>query len=138
MAELTIEEGIRDMISDGEKSLEIYWIEDINKGDEHWWIDVCEDSLGRVCEMNWIWDIISKAETEIDNDPESDYGCLESDIIVDDLFSEAVVKSAVEKWLKDRELKIDIEIISPEGTVAEKRVLDAVERAREEFPELVL
>lgn len=83
--------------------------------------------------MNWIWDVISKAETEEDDDIESDYGCLESDIIIDAMFSEAVVKSAIEGWLKDRELKIDVEIISPDGTVAEQRILSAIESARDEL-----
>lgn len=133
MTEITIEEGVRSMIDSGEESLRIYWLEDISEGEDRFWLDVCEDRLGEICEMNWVWDLISKSETEADDDPESEYGCLESDIIVDELFSEDVVKRAVEGWLKDREFDINVEVISSEGTVAEQRILNAIESARDEL-----
>ena len=130
---MSIEEGIRKMIDDDEQSLIVYWLEDVHDGEESYWLDVCEDTLIKICEMNWIWDLISKVEIKNDDDPKSDYGSLESDIIVDVLFSESVVKEAIERWLEKRDLDIGVEIISPDGTVAEKRILGAIESGKDIF-----
>lgn len=128
---LTIEEGIRRMIDEGEDSLKVYWLEDVQDGDESYWLDICEDRLDEICEFNWAWDIVSKKEIENDDDPESEYGSLESDIIVDEPFSEEFVKRSIEEWLGERDLDIDVDIISPEGTVAEQRILNAIESGRD-------
>ena len=130
---VTIEEGIRVMQEEGIQELRIYWLEDIADGDEFWWIDVCEDTLDEICEFNWAWDMLSKAEIENGDDYDPNCGTLESDIIVDSKFSESVVKKAIEGWLEKRDLKIGVEIISPDGTVAEKRILDAIESGKDIF-----
>lgn len=131
---ISIEGGIRSMIDDGKKSLDIYWLEEVKDGEKLYWLDICEDHLGDICEMHWIWDLISKEEVDNDEDPESEYGSLESDIIVDDPFSEAVVKVAIEGWLKDRDLgDIGVNIISPDGTVASNNILRIIDESKYDF-----
>lgn len=121
---MNIENGIRSMINNGEKSLKIYWLEDIQTGDDEWWIDVCEDHLAEICEINWIWNVIS--DSEIDK---HEYGWLESDIIVDKPFSKDIIKQAIKEWLNARELNIEIEIVSSEGSIAKQHLLDIIKDA---------
>ena len=124
---MKIEEGIHQMILEGKSKLSIYWIENISDGDVRWWIDVCEDYLGSICELNWVWDVISKAWIESNDDyQESDYGTLGDWIIIDEPFSDVIVENAIREWLKSRELNIDVEIIGLDGTMAIQRILNSI------------
>lgn len=126
MDEMSIADGIKQLIDDGVKSLEIYWIEDIKNGDEVWWIDIHEDALCEVCDINWIWDVLSQQQVDCDDDLDDYYGSLETDIIVDESFSEDVVKDAVGGWLQERGLDIDVKVVSPNGRIAMERILEGL------------
>ena len=127
MDETSIADGVRQLINDGVKLLEIYWVEDIAVGEDCWWVDVYEDNLCDVCELNWIWDILSLAQVNTDDNLDDYYGALDSDIIVDKLFSEDVVKDAVIGWLNERNLDIDVNVVSPEGRDAMVRILESLD-----------
>jgi len=132
--ETSIVEGVRQLISDDVKSLEIYWIEDIADGEDCWWADVYEDNLCDVCEINWVWDVLSQAQVDTNDSLDDYYGSIESDIIVDTPFSEDVVKDAVVNWLKDRNLDIRVDVVSPDGRVAMMRIIDSLSELDDATP----
>ena len=124
---ITIEEGLRKMQEGGITEINIYWIEENEDGALDWWVDVCEDLLNKVCETNWVWDVISEEAVKNDEDPDSSYGEIESDIIVGEPFSKEVVRKAVEGWLRDREIDMVVNVVYAEGSVQMQRIIDRIE-----------
>lgn len=126
---MNIIEALTQLHNEDVKELNIYWLEDIKLGESCWWIDVCEDTIDALCEMRWAWDILSKAEVDRERGESLvDYSDDEDEcvIIVDEIFSEDVVKNAVEEWLRDRGFDFKINVIDPEGTDGMNQILTAI------------
>ena len=133
---MDINEGLKHLWNSGIHQLNIYWLEDITPDDAvTWWVDVCEDTLDAMCETRWAWDILSKAEVDKDDTDDIMYRREDDEcvIIVDELFSEDVIKNAVEGWLRERGHNFKVNVIDPEGTVEMTRMLEIVEEARAEL-----
>lgn len=125
-----IEKGLAELRNADTTELNICWLEDIEDDDTNFWVDVCEDTLDALCATNWAWTVISKAAVDKERrESLVDYSDDENEcvIVVDVPFSENVVKTAIEEWLRDRGFEFTVNVIDPEGTVAMNRVLDAVE-----------
>lgn len=131
---MSIEGAVRKLQMDGIDNLHIYWLEDIKDGETGYWVDVCEDRLMQLSNFSWVWDIIDKSEADKEGICEN---MTDEDIVVDLPYSEAVIKQAVEEWLEDRNLKIDVEVISSEGTLGEIRLLESLSRLKQESTEIL-
>ena len=134
MDETSIPDGIQQLIDDGVKSLEIYWLEDVPPEEEVWWLDVHEDLIYEVCNTSWVWDILSQQQVDCDDSLDEYYGSLPTDIIVDLPFSENVVRDAVVGWLKERDLNIEVKVVSPDGRVAMERILAGIDEMENAIP----
>lgn len=132
--ETSIADGVKQLINNGVKSLEIYWLEDIADSDDCWWVDVHEDNLCDVCEIGWVWDVLSQAQVDTNDSLDDYFGSLDTDIIVDEPFSEDVVKDAVVGWLKSRYLDIAVKVVDPEGKDAMNRLVDMLSDMDDAIP----
>ncbi len=102
-----MKETLDELWRGGQRTLDIYFAEDISPGDENWFVDVMQDEINEYCNTNWTWTVISRKEFEQENEEEiSDW-----DIIVDKPFSDVVVKEAIENWLKERGHKFNVNLI---------------------------
>ena len=103
-----MKEVLDDLWKEGKETLDIYFAEDIDPGDENWYVDVMQDDINERCNTNWTWTIITKSELEQENgEGEISYW----DIIIDKPFSEIVVKETIENWLKERGYKFNVNLI---------------------------
>ena len=103
-----MKEVLDDLWKEGKETLDIYFAEDINTGDENWFVDVMQDEINESCNTNWTWTVITRKEFEQENEEEeiSDW-----EIIVDKPFSDIVVKEAIQNWLKERCYKFKVNLI---------------------------
>ena len=111
--------GLEQLQDDGKKTLDIYWLEENEDGDPHWWVDVINDDLCVLCAMNWAWTIMSKKEyeNELRETDDEDIGWF---IVVEGGgFSDDLVHDVVRKWLWDQGFKFDVRVIDPAGTRGE-------------------
>lgn len=96
----------------GMTTLDIYWLEDIEKGEDFWSVDVLQDELNEKCDLNWTWTVISEKQVEED---ETDRDRLPFwNIVTEKKYSEETVKKTVKDWLDGRGFEFDVRIISPE------------------------
>lgn len=105
-----MKEILDDLCREGQKTLDIYFAEDISLGDENWFVDVMQDEINERCNMNWTWTVISRKEFEQENE-ENEEEIADWEIIVDKPFSDIVVKEAIENWLKERGHKFSVSLI---------------------------
>ena len=94
-----IKDTLDELLKEGWETLDIYFAEDISPGDESWYVDVMQDEINERSNTNWTWTVISKKEFEQENEEED---IPDWEIIVDEPFSDIVVKEAIENWLKER------------------------------------
>lgn len=122
-----IREALDMLWKEGYETLDIYYPEDISTGEESWSVDVYQDEVNERCHLNWTWTVISRKELEKEGEKEDDSP--EWEIVVDEPFSDEVVRNAIEKWLKDRRYEFGVRMISLEqargsGMVKELRARD--------------
>lgn len=98
------EECLRLAHKNGIRTLNIYWLEDIQDGDDDWFVDVCENQIHNLCKIRWVWCVISKIMFDLDDSAEID----DSIIVVNKLFSKEEVKQAIEDWLRAKNLNFKI------------------------------
>ena len=119
----------------GEKTLEIYYAEDMSKIDDPrlFSVDVMNNYLNSSCAMAWSWTVISSAENEIYQKEFDDVGLADYEIVIDEDFSDEVVCNAIKSWLIINgleDLKFDVKIIEFEdvkefsGYIAELNEMD--------------
>ena len=123
------ERGLGKLRDDDKKTLDIYWLEEIEEGDPYWWVDVINDDLCDLCKMNWIWTIMSRAEyeNELREEDEEDVDWF---IIIDEGgFSDGLMHDAVRQWLRDRGFEFDVRVIDSAGTQGEARMMTSITQA---------
>lgn len=72
----------------------------INPGEEDWWVDVYQDELNERCRLNWTWTVMSKKRLEAEGEKEDELP--EWTIVVEEPFSDEVVRRVINKWLQGR------------------------------------
>lgn len=101
----------------GKTTLDIYWLEDIEEGEENWSADVLQDELNKRCDTNWTWTVLDESKAEA--------GEKEKDrlpywnIVTEEEYSEQAVEKAVREWLERKGFEFDVRVIPPdeaEGT----------------------
>ncbi|MFW6009365.1 MAG: hypothetical protein ACOCP8_08900 [archaeon] len=112
MTEKTTKKIIKTLkeISKKKDILKVYYFEKIQEGEKYWFADIMNNTINKSCNLNWTWTIISKAEIERD-----EY-CNEEEmkgwqIVVDEKFSEKVLKESLNKWLKDKNIDLKVKIM---------------------------
>lgn len=109
---MKMKEVLDELWREGQKTLDIYFAEDISPGDENWFVDVMQDEINELCNYNWTWTVISRKEFEQENEEnEENEEEIDWEIIVDKPFSDIVVKEAIENWLKERGYKFNVNLI---------------------------
>jgi len=84
----------------------------MSQGEESWSVDVYQDDVNERCGLNWTWTVISKKELEAEGEKEEELP--EWEEVVDEPFSDEVVRSAIEKWLRGRGYEFGVRMISLE------------------------
>ena len=84
----------------------------MSQGEESWSVDVYQDEVNERCRLNWTWTVISKKELEAEGEKEEELP--EWEEVVDEPFSDEVVRSAIEKWLRGRGYEFGVRMISLE------------------------
>ena len=98
-----------DLWNEGQETLDIYYPEEMNPGEEDWSVDVYQDEINERCHSNWTWTVINRKELEQEGEKEDEMP--EWEILVDGPFSEEVVIKAVENWLNERGYKFGVKMI---------------------------
>ncbi|KXA98236.1 hypothetical protein AKJ37_00775 [candidate division MSBL1 archaeon SCGC-AAA259I09] len=101
-----------DNLEDEGEPLEIYWVEDIEKGRKKWAVDILNDKLNERCNTNWVWTVISQAQLDEEGNEITDVAPWH--ISTEDEYSEGAVVDAVSNWLSRRGLDLDVDVISVE------------------------
>jgi len=104
--------ALAELWEEGHEILDIYYPEDMSQGEESWSVDVYQDELNERCRLNWTWTVISKKELEAEGEKEEEQP--EWEEVVDEPFSDEVVRSAIEKWLRGRGYEFGVRMISLE------------------------
>ena len=92
---------LQKMEQEGDKTLHIYYAEDMSNPTEMWSVDVMCDRINNACKMSWAWTVISAAEEEAyrkefnDDSPAEDYEI----IVYGENFSDSVICGAIQTWL---------------------------------------
>ncbi|MCL0098208.1 hypothetical protein M1O19_06860 [Dehalococcoidia bacterium] len=105
-------ESLDKLWQEGFETLEIYYLEAINPGEEDWWVDVYQDELNERCRLNWTWTVMSKKRLEAEGEKEDELP--EWTIVVEEPFSDEVVRRVINKWLQGRRYEFEVRLISPE------------------------
>lgn len=127
-----MEKALNKLWNEGQEILDIYYPEDIDQVEELWSVDVYQDELNERCHLNWTWTVISKKQLELDGEKEDHQP--EWVIVVDALFSDEVIREAIEKWLRDNGHKFEVRMISFEqakGSGMVKKLREMVEIKKE-------
>lgn len=114
--------------NEGQETLYIYYAEEMSVGEEKWFVDVYQDEINERCNSNWTWTVINKKELEQEGEKEDEIP--EWEILVDEPFSEGVVKEAVKKWLNERGYKFEVRLIPLEEAKGSGMIKDLRERLK--------
>ena len=108
---------LENMERKGIKTIDIYYIEDIEEGSENWSVDVMNDELNNLCSMNWTWTVRHKNEfIDLLNDGvELPYVCDNFEVIVNKSFSNGTVCDAIDAWLKNNGINIKTKMVGIEN-----------------------
>lgn len=123
-----MKEVLDELWNEGQETLDIYYPEEMSPGEEKWFVDVYQDEINERCHMNWTWTVINRKELEQEGEKEDEMP--EWQILVDEPFSELVVKDAIEKWLKDRGYKFGVRIIPIEDAKGSGIIKELRERLK--------
>ncbi|KXB05290.1 hypothetical protein AKJ50_01330 [candidate division MSBL1 archaeon SCGC-AAA382A13] len=113
----------------GKTTLDIYWLEDINEGEEGWSVDVLQDELNKQCNTNWTWTVLDETQAEADERNKDRLPFW--NIVTEEKYSEKAVKKAVRNWLEGKGYEFDIRVITPdeaEGSGLLKKVEELEKR----------
>ena len=103
--------ALAELWEEGYETLDIYYPEEMSLGEESWSVDVYQDELNeRWPELDLA--VISKPQLEIEGEKEDELP--EWEIVVDEPFSDEVVCSAIEKWLRGRGYEFEVRMRSLE------------------------
>ena len=129
---MNITEALTQLRNEGVKELDIYWLEENEKGDEYWWCDVVTDPVVEMSKLGgWVWTVISRAEYENEEPGDSTSSDADWFIIVDEeKFSDDLVCDCIKWWLRDRGFDFKVNVINPDGTVESNRIFAMVENAK--------
>lgn len=124
---MNITEALAQLRNEGTTTLKVYWLEENEEGNEYWWCDVMNDDLFGLCEMNWIWTVMSRAEYENEEPGDSTNSDEDWFIIVDEeKFSHDLICDHIKWWLRDRGFDFKVNEIDPENIIGMNRVLETV------------
>ncbi len=93
----------------GHEVLSIYYPEQVEPGQDLWWVDIYQDEINERTGPNWTWTVMSKQQLEADGENENDLS--EWVIVVDEPFSDQVVCNAVKNWLRGGNCEFEVEMI---------------------------
>jgi hypothetical protein len=120
--------ALNDLWEEGHETLDIYYPEEINVGDEKWYADIYQDDINELCDTNWTWTVISKKEVEESGEKVDDLS--DFDILVEEPFSEQVILDSVDKWLKDRGFEFKVRLIPMEEARGSGSIKELKERLK--------
>jgi hypothetical protein len=122
--------ALEELGEEGHEILDIHYAEEMSPGEESWSVDVYQDELNERCRLNWTWTVISKKQLEEDGEKEEELP--EWAVVVEEPFSDEVVRKAIEKWLRGRGYEFGVRMIALEKARGSGLIKKLKERKEEE------